>query len=369
MSDVTKHPASGQVPGGLSQPTFSRVLLVLASVVVVMIGMRLAAPVLNPILFAVVLSLLLAPLYGRLRSRGIPTPLALVIMLIGLALLFAALFYILGASISRFSASIGYYSSQLNESLNIVEGLLRRVGISGVNIQDVLQPRALTGFVGTVLSGVAGFLSNLFLIFMIVLFLLAEGPALMNRLRAGTRTDHPQVRRLAIVGESVVKQFGLRALLNLVISTGITVFLLVMGVDFALMWGILTFFMGFVPYIGLVLAVAPAVLLTLAEFDIERALIVIVGVTVINLLGENVLSPMLMSRGLKLSPTIVFLSFVLWTWLLGGPGAFLAVPLTFFVAVMLDTFPETRWISNLIGVSKPPENEGLPEPSPQPAEG
>jgi predicted PurR-regulated permease PerM len=47
----------------------------------------------------------------------------------------------------------------------------------------------------------------------------------------------------------------------------------------------------------------------------------------------------------------VFLSFVFWAWLLGGPGAFLALPITLFVAVMFDTFPETRWLAGLIGVS------------------
>lgn len=55
--------------------------------------------------------------------------------------------------------------------------------------------------------------------------------------------------------------------------------------------------------------------------------------------------------GLNISPTIVFLSFILWAWLLGAPGAFLALPITLFAAVMLDTFPETRWLANLIGVA------------------
>jgi AI-2 transport protein TqsA len=105
-------------------------------------------------------------------------------------------------------------------------------------------------------SGIAGFLSNLFLILMIVL-LFAEVPALMHRLRASAGADHPHVERLAFVGQGVVRQFGLRAILNLVTAVGFTVLLLVLGVDFALMWGILTFFLSFVPYVGLVLAAAP----------------------------------------------------------------------------------------------------------------
>jgi AI-2 transport protein TqsA len=58
---------------------------------------------------------------------------------------------------------------------------------------------------------------------------------------------------------------------------------------------------------------------------------------------------MMMGRGLNISPTIVFLSFIIWAWLLGGPGAFLALPITLFLAVMFGTFPETRWLASLIG--------------------
>jgi predicted PurR-regulated permease PerM len=293
-------------------------------------------------------------------SRVLLVLVGTVVVLVGLTLLFLIIFYVLGASIARFSAAIGSYSAGLNEQLTAIEPLVDRTGLSGVDLRDVVEPRALTGAVGVVLSGIAGFLSNLFLILMIVLFLLAEGPALMDRLRASTGTDHPQVERLAFVGQGVVRQFGLRAIVNLVTAIGITVLLLVLGVDFALMWGILAFFLSFVPYVGLVLAVAPAVLLALAEFGLGRALLVIAGVTIINILAENVLSPM-MSRGLSISPTVVFLSFIFWAWLLGGPGAFLALPITLFVAVMLDTFPETRWLANLVGISSPDAETG---PSP-----
>jgi AI-2 transport protein TqsA len=182
-----------------------------------------------------------------------------------------------------------------------------------------------------------------------MLFLLGEGPAMMNRLRASAGRDNPQVASLTTVGQAVVLQFGLRAIVNLVTGAGVSLLLFVLGVDFPLLWGILTFFLSFVPYIGLVLAVTPAVVLALAEFGLTRAVLVIAGVVVINILAENVLSPMMMGRGLSISPTIVFLSFIFWAWLLGGPGAFLALPLTLFLAVMFGTFPETRWLASLIG--------------------
>src|SRR5215217_5707690 len=77
----------------LRQPSFLRVILVLAATVVVLVGIRLSAPILNPILFAVVLSLLFSPVYSWLKNRGLPSPLALVVMLIGLTILFLALFF------------------------------------------------------------------------------------------------------------------------------------------------------------------------------------------------------------------------------------------------------------------------------------
>jgi len=334
---------------GLRRPSFLRVIVALAAVVVVLVGMRLGAPILNPIFFAVVLALLFGPLYSWLRRRGLPTPFALVIMLVFVGAIFLGLFYTLGASIGRFTERLGFYASRLDGRLDDLDALIGRLGLSEVDLKEVVKPGALADALGVVLSGIADFLSDLFLILAIMLFLLAEGGAMMDRLRASVPEDNPRVANLAVFGQNVVRQFGLRAVVNLVTGAGVTVLLLVLGVDFPLLWGILTFFLSFVPYIGLFIALTPAVVLALAEFGLSRAVLVIVGVVVINVLAENVLSPMMMGRGLNLSPTVVFLSFILWAWVLGGPGAFLAVPITMFVIGMLDTFPETRWLANLMG--------------------
>lgn len=329
--------------------SFGRVVFVLAAVVVVLAGMRLAAPVLNPVLFALVFGVIFAPVYAWLRRR-LPTGLALVLMLAGLLVLFVGLFVLMSVSIGRLTERLGYYAGQLNAQFGDLEDLLDGLGLSGADLSGAVSGGAVFGAIGTVLSGVTGFLSGLFLVLMIVLFLLSEGTAMMERLRESTGADNPQVARLAVIGRSVVRQFGLRAVINLVTAVGITLILLLLGVDFPLLWGVLAFFLSYVPYVGLVVATAPAVLLALAEFGFGRALLVVAGVVVVNMLAENVLSPTLMGRGLSLSPTIVFLSFIFWAWLLGPPGAFLALPLTLFVAVMLETFPETRWIAGVMGL-------------------
>src|SRR3954469_19537789 len=113
MNEPANDPANGQagitetVTKALRQPSFLRVMLGLAATVVVLVGMRVGAPILNPIFFAVVLALLFSPIYSWLGRRGIPKPLALLIMLAGLMILFVGLFFIMGVSIARFSADIG----------------------------------------------------------------------------------------------------------------------------------------------------------------------------------------------------------------------------------------------------------------------
>ena len=114
-------------------------------------------------------------------------------------------------------------------------------GVGLLSLVWLIGLYALVGAVRVLLSGVAGFLSNLFLILMIMLFLLADGPAMMERLRSSAGEDHPRVGRLTFVGQSVVRQFGLRAVVNVATAAGVTILLFVLGVNFPLMWGVLTF--------------------------------------------------------------------------------------------------------------------------------
>ena len=375
MNESTNNPPGERtgigeaVTTALRQPSFLRVMLFLAATVVVLVGMRLGAPILDPILFAVVLSLLFSPIYAWLRRQRIPVPLALVLMLVGLTILFGGIFLLLGISIARFSGDIGSYTGQLNEQLNNLQGLADSLGLTKADIKNALHPSALTATIGAVLGGIADFLSDIFLILLITLFLLAEGPAMMSRLRASAGANHPQLESIMVFGHSVVRQLGLRAIVNLFTGAGVIILLWVLGVDFPLMWGILTFFLSFIPWIGLPIAVAPAVVLALAEYGVERALLVILGVVVINVVAENLLSPMLMGRGLSLSPTVLFVGFIFWAWLLGGPGAFLAAPLTIFVALIFQTFPETRWIASLMVVGAPDAAETTDTDVPPPEGG
>ena len=170
MSEPANNPPAGGngITGTLTttlrQPSILRVMLGLAATIVVLVGMRAGAPILNPIFFAVILALLFNPIYSWLGRRGLPKPLALVIMLVGLTILFLGLFFILGASIARFSSDIGSYTAQLNNQMAGIESQIKNLGITQASVRDAVKPSDLTALVGAVLGGIADFLSNLFLI-------------------------------------------------------------------------------------------------------------------------------------------------------------------------------------------------------------
>src|SRR5215203_5204202 len=222
------------------------------------------------------------------------------------------------------------------------------------------KPSVMATVLGTIAGAILSFLGDLFLILVLVLFFLAEGPAMMRRLQASVEGEHPRIAQLFAVGKGVTRQFALRAVVNLATGTGVTLLLLVVGVPYPLLWGVLTFFLSYVPYIGLTVAMIPPTLLALAESGLGWAIVVIAGVVVINVLAENALSPFLMGRGLNLSPTVVFFSFIFWVFLLGAPGAFLAMPLTLFIVVMLNTYPEASWLASLMVAQEPTPTEEVP---------
>src|SRR5215204_5464862 len=157
MNESSNNPAGERsgigeaVSSALRQRSFLRVMLVLAATVVVLVGMRMGASILNPIFFAVILALLFYPIYSWLGRRGIPKPLALVFMLVGLTILFLGLFFILGISIARFSADIGSYTAQLNREMAGIESRIKSSGITQADIRDAIDPKVLTAAVGTIL--------------------------------------------------------------------------------------------------------------------------------------------------------------------------------------------------------------------------
>jgi len=145
-------------------------------------------------------------------------------------------------------------------------------------------------------------------------------------------------------------------IINFLVALGDTLLLLIMGIDYALLWGLLAFLLGYIPSVGFWIALIPPVFLAYAQYGLPQAIIVFVAYVVINGGVQNIVQPRMMGKGLQLSPLLVFVSFIFWTTLLGGLGALIAIPLTLIVKKVFEIFEGTRWLAALMSVGSESES-------------
>ena len=138
--------------------------------------------------------------------------------------------------------------------------------------------------------------------------------------------------------------------INFLVAVGDTLILALLGIPFAVLWGILAFFMGFIPSIGWWISLIPPFLIAWAQFGIGTAMIVLVAYVLVNGGVQNIVQPKMMGKGLRISPLVVFVSVIFWATVLGGMGALIAVPLTMIVMKLLESSESTRWISALMRI-------------------
>jgi predicted PurR-regulated permease PerM len=319
--------------------------IVVAAVIIA--GLVVGADLVTWIMMATFFAILVRPFYTWLLRHGVSVALSLLVVALLLLGVIAALAVLVGVSVTQMVANASTYQTQLAERLAGLRTTIDAMGLPlpSSALTDIVNPGMVIGGLVTLLGALVAVVFNLFYMLLLVLFLLVDGPGMMARMRAGLGEDHPLAVRLSQIGPKVVHYFGIRAYVNLLTGAGVGAALWLLGIDYALLWGTLLFFFSFVPYIGIFLASVPPVVLALAEFGLGRALLVVVGITVINLMLENVVMPRMVGTSLSIAPTVVLVSFFVWVGLLGASGALLSVFMTILLLVILDSFQQTRWLA------------------------
>ena len=322
-------------------------------VVIVIAGMRAAEPILVPLLLSVFIALLCAPPVLWLERKGCHTALAvgmviLVVFLIGLG--FGA---VAGTSLSQFSVAIPRYQQQLEHQLTLALQLLHKMGVkaSPEELLRYVDPAAAMRLGATLLSGIGQILTNSFLILITVMFMLFEASTVPRKFHAIRGVGESSVSPLQKFAEDVHQFLAIKTLVSLATGVLVTLWVALLGVDFALLWGLLAFLLNYVPSLGSIIAAAPPVLLATIQYGPGRALLVAVGYVAVNIGFGTILEPRLMGRRLGLSTLAVFLSLVFWGWVLGPVGMVLSVPLTMIFKIAMESSEETRWIGILLGPS------------------
>lgn len=381
--------------------TASRILIPLAAFVVVVAGLKAAVAIVVPFLMAVFLAIIATPALFWLKSKGINTGFS--ILIISLVLLIAGLLMgtLLAASIADFTGNMETYETKLQEWINSLsdpndfmhgvfpESLETSITDSSdprtpspktpessgfrikvrrqlhqflsegqESIQKYVHAGQIIKTIGDLLSQMGIILTNGFMIYLTMVFILLEASILPSKIKAALKNSPETYDNLSKIADNVKRYLALKTLLSLTTGILVTAWLMILNVDYAIVWGLVAFLLNFVPNIGSLIAAIPAVLLALLQFGPGIAILTALGYVVINVTIGNFIEPRLMGQRLGLSTLVVFLSLIFWGWVLGPMGMLLSVPLTMMVKIILQTHEDTRWVAILLGSeSQPPQSK------------
>jgi AI-2 transport protein TqsA len=334
----------------LSEPT--RILIFTAAIIVVLAGMKAAAPILAPIAFAVFLALIFGFLFYWLERKGLSTRLALLATLASFFAIIAVFIGVIVGSVFRILAEIPTYQLNLENSLGVFMPYLNAIGFDPAWLSLPSLIRFLASSAGGLAAGFLDLVIVAFVIILTTVFLILEAKGFSAKIMSAIGTYRPgDVDRFTLLARKNVDYILVRTAVNLAMGVGTAILLLMIGVQYAIFWGFLAFLLGFIPYIGFWLAVIPPMLLAWFQISPLAALAVLAGCAVINTLVEYVMFPQVAGRSLSLSPAVVFISLIFWGFILGGVGVLIAVPLTLTAQMAAELFEETRWIAVLLGPS------------------
>lgn len=323
-------------------------LVAIASVFVIMFGIKATAVILNPILLALVITITVLPLPSKLSQRGLPGWLSLVltvVAVVGVLLLVIALVFV---GIAKVSVDLSTFADELAKQAEATASWMETstfggaLGLGAPSADAIYKAATATlGWIGSALTAIV-------MTLLIFVFMIAAAVSLPRSARKGLQTSYPAVERLSSLTEDVRRYVSIMTLINFLVGLGDAILLWILGVNYAILWGILSWLLGYIPTIGFWLALIPPTLLAWIEFGPTTALIVFVGYVVINGSVQNFVQPKVMGERLNISPVVVFVSLFVWGWLLGGVGAILAVPLTLLIFTFLDSFESTHWVVDLL---------------------
>ncbi len=325
---------------------FTQGLLRLASIFIILWGIRAAQPIAAPLIFALFLMGVCWPLYRwvqRLAPRVVAAAIALLVCLIALGGIGGGLYYS-GVQIAG--------DSQKMAQLISLEALQLRSLAEGLGV-PIPPPEKAASAVGTFLkylsSQALSASTGLFLALTFLMLGLLEAPAFRTKL-VGNRADSALLHSLSEIASDFQRYIAARTFLGLLTGLLSGLGAWAIGLDYPFIWGLTNFLLNYFPTIGSILGVIPSTLYALAQSDggaglALAALGVIGGV---QLIMGNYIDPLVQGRVLSLSPLIVLLSVAFWGWMWGVAGAFIGVPITIAIVLICRRFASTRWIATLL---------------------
>ncbi len=319
-----------------------------AAGVVVAAGITLASGMLAPFLLALFLAAVTAPMVFWLRHRRVPAGLAIALGILADMLLLGAVASVVAGSMTTFYQRLPEYQAKANLVLDRSVRFLQEHGLAATGTFDrVLHPARVMSLVVDLLGDLASMVSQSFVVLLTVGFLLIEITFIGPKLRA-VMHDQQDLKVLATAAHEANTYLLVKTSVSLATGTLAGLACWLFGVDFPVLWGLLAYLLNYIPNIGSFVAAIPPILLGLLTEGGGQAVGLAGAYLAINVVVGNIVEPKLTGDALGLSALVVFLSVIVWGFLLGPIGALLSAPLTLVVKHWLAHTDDWAWMATML---------------------
>ena len=253
-------------------------LVLLAAFVIIVAGMKVASPILVPILLSFFIATISAPPLLWLKGKGLPTIAALLVVIAVILGVGTLLITLIGASVNEFQSQQPMYQERLEklfaDSYDFIteKGAMIGMSFQAIDISSAVNPSSIAASAGKLVNEIGSLIANAFLIFLTVVFILFEVSTLPQKLESVFAKSKESIARLTQFERSLQRYLVIKSLTSL--TTGVLVWILLkaVGVDFAILWAVIAFFLNFVPNIGSIIAAVPAVITAILQLDITAGI-------------------------------------------------------------------------------------------------
>jgi predicted PurR-regulated permease PerM len=328
------------------------ILLGVAAALGAALGMREFKEILGPVFLALVLSIAVHPVRRFADHRRWPAWLGVILSLLAVYGIVVGLFAILVIAGIQFASLLQDYAPQFQAFLAQAAQVLESLGVSEEKLQSLvneLSPSKLVGLAGSLIGGLAGVLSNIFFLIVLLFFTVADAGDFASKLE-----------RISVRGERLANAFrrfahgsrqylAVATVFGLIVAFCDVIALWILDIRYAWLWGLLAFITNYIPNIGFIIGLVPPTIIALLDHDVVTAIIVVAVYCVLNFVIQTIIQPRVVGVTVGLSATLSFLSLIVWATILGASGAFLAIPLSLFAkSLFVDVDPEHDWLAPLL---------------------
>lgn len=320
--------------------------------------------ILVPIAFALVLSILLNPLFNRLQRLKMNRVLAISITLLIAFIVVGVIVYLLSAQMARFGDAIPL----LKQKFVMLQGQLNKwltvqFGLSFEKQMQLFNSAMDKGkvYLGSTLSTALGTLGIVLLLPVYIFLFLFYKPLILNFLyEVFAEENTKQVAEILKQTKSSIQSYMVGLLLEAAIVAVLnSVALLILGVKYAILLGVIGALLNMLPYIGGIIAIAlPVLMATVTEDGYNTQLLIIVAYMIIQFIDNNILVPRIVSSKVQINALISILAVLLGGALWGVSGMFLSIPFVAILKIIFDRVDDLKPWGKLLGDEIPTRHKG-----------